>query len=613
MSQEAHGGGVRPRFAIPVGLVAVLLLVLLVGVALRRGPAIARAETPADPAAASADGTGSAGATGALSRAASGLKFEISFPPSLTREAQTGHIILIVSNDTSAEPRFQYHVYRPNVQPGFGLDVDGLEPGQTAVIDGKVFGWPLRSLDDLPPGDYRVQAILNRYEEYHRADGHTVWLPPNKGEGQHWYSKPGNFYNAPVSVHLDPASGQTVKLSLDQEIPPIPAPKDTKWVKYVRIKSDLLSKFWGRPMYLGAIVLLPAGFDDHPNAHYPLAVDQGHWPTGFGEFSPHPPTPGESRGDSIRTAYAYDLYKRWTGPNFPRMLVMKIRHANQYYDDSYAVNSENLGPWGDAIVKELIPYVEKKFRGIGQGWARTLYGGSTGGWETLADQVFYPDDFNGAWSFCPDPVDFRQYETINVYSDTNAFYFNNEWKKTPQPSGRDYLGHLLTTVGNDNHWEYVQGRKDRSSEQWDIWESVFGPVGKDGYPQRIYDKLTGHIDPQVARYWKEHYDLRYILQRDWKTLGPKLVGKIHIYAGTMDSWHLNNAVYLMQDFLDTTKDPYYAGSIEYGDRYEHCWTGDSQHSLRVGSMTVDRRFLPVMARHIISTAPAGADTVSWRY
>jgi hypothetical protein len=292
---------------------------------------------------------------------------------------------------------------------------------------------------------------------------------------------------------------------------------------------------------------------------------------------------------------------------------MKIQHANQYYDDSYAVNSASLGPYGDAIVHELIPYVEKQFRGIGAGWARTQFGGSTGGWESLGEQIFYPDDFNGTWSFCPDPIDFRQYETIDIYHDTSAFVFNAQWKKTPQPSGRDYRDHLLTTVGDDNHWEYVQGRKDRSGEQWDIWETVFGPAGSDGYPKRLYDKVTGHIDPTVAEYWKEHFDLRYILQRDWQTLGPKLVGKIHIYAGTMDSWHLNNAVYLMQDFLDQTKDPYYAGSIMYGDRYEHCWTGDSQHSLAIGGMTVYQRFLPVMARHIVETAPAGADTSSWRY
>jgi len=544
-------------------------------------------------------------------QSAGGLRFDVSFPASVSPEKQDGHIILIVSRDTSREPRFQYQVYNPDVQPGFGLDVDGLAPGATAVIDSKVFGWPLKSVMDIPPGDYRVQAVLNRYETFHRADGHTIKLAPDKGEGQHWFSKPGNFYSEPMRVHLDPASGQTVHISLNKVIAPIPDPTDTKWVKYVRIKSDLLSKFWGRPMYLGAYVLLPAGFDDHPTARYPLAVDQGHYPTGFGEFSPNPPAPGSR--DSVRVSYAYDLYKQWTGPKFPRMLVMKIQHANPYYDDSYAVNSANLGPYGDAIVKELIPYVEKKFRGIGQGWARTLYGGSTGGWESLGDQVFYPEDFNGAWAFCPDPVDFRQYETINIYSDTNAFYFNADWKKTPQPSGRDYLGHLLTTVENDNHWEYVQGRKNRSTEQWDIWESVFGPVGADGYPQRIYDKLTGHIDPKVAEYWKEHYDLRNILQRDWATLGPKLVGKIHIYSGTMDSWHLNNSVYLMQDFLDSTTNPYYAGSIEYGDRYEHCWTGDSQHSLRVGSMTVDQRFIPVMAQHIVKTAPAGADTVSWRY
>ena len=592
-STVVHTGRIAARAGIAGITAAAISLAALPGAPLFDAHAVVSAQTTQRPA------------------ARAGLQFDVSFPASVSSAKQDGHIILIVSRDSSREPRFQYHVYSPDVQPGFGLDVDGLAPGQTAVIDSKVLGWPLTSVADIPAGDYRVQAILNRYETFHRSDGHTLKIAPDKGEGQHWFSKPGNFYSEPMHVHLDPASNQAVHISLGKVIAPIPEPKDTKWVKYVRIKSELLSKFWGTPMYIGAYVLLPAGFDDHPQAQYPLAVDQGHYPTGFGEFSPNPPVPGSR--DSVRVSYAYDLYKKWTGPNFPRMLVMKIQHANPFYDDSYAVNSANIGPYGDAIVKELIPYVEKKFRGIGQGWSRTLYGGSTGGWESLGEQIFYPDDFNGAWAFCPDPVDFRQYETINIYSDTSAFYFTADWKKTPQPSGRDYLGHLLTTVRDDNHWEYVQGQKDRSSEQWDVWESVFGPVGADGYPARIYDKLTGHINPAVAEYWKEHYDLRYILQRDWKQIGPKLVGKIHIYSGTMDSWHLNNAVYLMQNFLDTTKDPYYAGSIEYGDRYEHCWTGDSQHSLRVGGMTVNQRFIPVMARHIISTAPAGADTVSWRY
>src|SRR5579872_509722 len=379
-------------------------------------------------------------------RPTAGLRFEIVFPSSASSEPQSGHIMLIISKDTSDEPRFQYQVYEPNVQPGFGLDVDSLAPGKPAVIDGSVFGWPLASVNDLPAGDYRVQAVFNRYEPFHMASGHTLWLPPDKGEGQHWFSKPGNFYNAPVSVHLDPRAGQTIRLTLDKVIPPIPAPKDTKWVKYVRIQSALLSKFWGRPMYLGAIVLLPAGFDDHPSVHYPLAVDQGHFPTGFHNFDPNPPAPGVHGRDSVRAAYGYDLFKQWTGPGFPRMLVMQIQHANPYYDDSYAVNSANLGPYGDAIVQELIPYVEKKFRGIGAGWARTQFGGSTGGWESLGEQIFYPDDFNGTWTFCPDPVDFRQYETIDIYGDTSAYVFNAQWKRTPKPSGRDYLGHLLTTV-----------------------------------------------------------------------------------------------------------------------------------------------------------------------
>ena len=123
------------------------------------------------------------------------------FPSSVSTTAQTGHIILIVSKDTSAEPRFQYQVYSPDVQPGFGLDVNDLAPGKPAVIDGTVLGWPLKSVNDLPAGDYQVQAILNRYETYHCADGHTLELPPEKGEGQHWYSKPGNFYSTPQRVH----------------------------------------------------------------------------------------------------------------------------------------------------------------------------------------------------------------------------------------------------------------------------------------------------------------------------------------------------------------------------------------------------------------------------
>lgn len=543
--------------------------------------------------------------------ATEGLRFEINFPRELTSQAQDGRIILILANNDEVEPRFQYRIYSPGTQPGFGVDVEGLEPGEAAVVDGSTFGFPVRSLDDLPPGDYHVQALLNRYETFHRSDGHTVKLPPDQGEGQHWNTKPGNFYSLPRMIHLDPGEGGTVRLVLSEEIPTIPEPEDTPWVKHLRIQSDLLTEFWGRPMYLGAYVLIPQGFDENPQTRYPLVIHHGHFPSGFGNFRTTPPEAGLEGLEKTRAELAYDLYQRWISDDFPRMLVMKIEHANPFYDDSYAVNSENVGPYGDAIVQELIPYVEERFRGIGEGWARTMFGGSTGGWEVLGQQIFYPEEFNGAWSFCPDAVDFRQYEIIDIYGDDNAYFMESDWKRTPKPSGRNWLGHPIVTVEEDNHWETVLGSKGRSGEQWHIWQAVYSPVGEDGYPAPIWDPLTGEIDHEVAEFWRENYDLRHILQRDWAELGPKLVGKLRIYTGDMDSWHLNNAVYLMEEFLESTEEPYYDGLVEYGDRFEHCWTGVHDQPLRVQSASTYQRFLPEMAERIRRSAPSGRDVSGW--
>jgi len=438
--------------------------------------------------------------------------------------------------------------------------------------------------------------VFNTYTTFHRGDGHVVKLHMDQGEGQQWNRSPGNLYNKPVKVHVDPRSNATIHLSLDQEIPPLPQPQDTKYVKYVRMQSPLLTKFWGRPMYLGAIVLLPEGFAEHPTARYPLMIDHGHFTPELRSFR-ETPSPNAKGADP-----AYEFYKQWTSPSFPRMLMVTIQHANPYYDDSYAVNSENVGPYGDAINRELIPYIEQRFRGMSQGWARGMFGGSTGGWETLATQIFYPDDYNGAWAACPDAIDFRMYEVINIYDEKNAFYNNGDWKKTPHADGRDYYDHLMSVTEEDVHWELVLGTHGRSGDQWNIWQAVYSLVGKDGYPQYIWDPMTGVIDHQVAAYWRDHYDLRYILERDWATLGPKLAGKIHLYVGTMDTWHLNNAVYLMEEFLNKATNPPANAVVEYGDRKPHCWSG---HETAYWFKQLEER--------ILKTAPAGADLTSWRY
>jgi hypothetical protein len=419
-----------------------------------------------------------------------------------------------------------------------------------------------------------------------------------------------------VRLTLNPSKGGEIRISLDQKIPSIEPPKDTPLVKYIRVPNERLTRFWGRPMSLGAIVLLPSGFDTHPNARYPIVIHHGHFPASMASdtWRESPPDAGAKDSQRDAQAAAYQFFKDWNAPDFPRMLHVLVQHPTPYFDDSYAVNSANNGPYGDAITYDLIPYIEKQFRGIGQPWARVVVGGSTGGWEALGVQVFYPDHYNGAWALCPDPIDFRSYRSVNIYDEKNAYYYeDNPWKKTPKPGYRDYRDHLYSTFEDRNLVELVLGTNGRSAGQQDAWASVFGPVGADGYYKPLYDKLTGAIDPAVAQYWRDHYDLRFIMERDWATLGPKLRGKIHLTSGTMDNGYLNNAVYQTEEFFKAAKNPTADVEIVYGERREHCFTGDTQNPNTVGSRTVHQRYMPAMAAWIRRTAPQGADTASWKY
>lgn len=550
--------------------------------------------------------------------------FAISFPAARSATPLDGRLVLLLSTNAASEPREQMSEFAPVTDPAmFGMNVEGLKPGQPAILDDRAFGWPVRALSGLKAGDYYVQAVLNRYETFKRGDGVTVSLPPDKGEGQQWNEKPGNLYSKPVMVHWDPAKPEPITLSLDQEIAPIAPKKDTAFVKHITIQSKLLTKFWGRPMFLTAHVLLPAGFDTHPKAHYPLMVNHGHFPDDIDAFRTTPPDPDLKPDYSerfhlagynrIQQQLAYENYKQWIAPNFPRFLVVEIAHPTPYYDDSYAVNSANNGPYGDVINKELIPEIEKRFRGLGQGWARFTYGGSTGGWEAMATQVFYPDMYNGAFVACPDPIDFRAYTIPNIYKDDNMYAVTGQALSIERPAMRNYLGEVLLTQRDNNYQELVLGDKGRSGGQYDIWQAVFSPRGADGYPVPIYDKVTGKIDHKVADYWKEHYDLTYIIQRDWKTLGPKLTGKLHIYVGSADSFYLNNAVYYAQDVLENLKDPVYGGEVDYGDRAEHCWNGNHQLPNAYSRLLYNTQYLPKILARIQATAPAGADLTSWRY
>jgi hypothetical protein len=546
---------------------------------------------------------------------------EITLPTARATAPLHGRLLFYVSADTTGTPRTQVSDGAATAQV-FGVDITDWRPGTARSVDASAFGYPLPSLRELKPGRYRVQALLNRYERFTRSDGHTVLLPPDRGEGQQMNAKPGNLYSAPMTVTIGATS--RIALTLSEEIGPLPDPKrkETTYVKHVQIRSALLSKFWGTDMYLAAWVLLPEGFESHPDARYPLVINHGHFPSGVDGFRETPPDPDLKPDYSARFNLAgynriqqelsYDFYRSWTGPGFPRVLLVQIQHPTPYYDDSYAVNSANNGPYGDAIMHELVPEIERRFRGLGAGWARFTYGGSTGGWEAMAVQMFYPDMFNGAWIACPDPIDFRHYTVIDIYKDKNAYYQEGPFKRVPRPGQRNYLGHVSTTLEQSNHRELALGTKSRSGDQFDVWESVYSPVGADGYPKPIWDKRTGVIDTSVAAYWREHFDLSYILRRDWKTLGPKLRGKLRIYVGDMDNYYLNNAVYEVERFLKQA-DPPADAVVDYGDRDEHCWNGDHTRSNAYSRLRYPQMVLPWAVDRMLMTAPAGADLRSWRY
>jgi hypothetical protein len=520
-------------------------------------------------------------AAGCSSAPAGGnLRFQLSFPPTAHAAPITGRVFVFISRRATPEPRLEPSGYTGDT-PFFATDVHALAPGAPAVIDGSARGFPLAHLDQLPAGDYYVQGLMNVYTEFHRSDGHTVWLHMDHWEGQHLATSPGNLVSAVQRVHLDPARPQTVTLALDRVLPPVVMPRDTPWVKHIKIQSPMLTRFWGHAMYLGATVLLPKGYDQHPHRLYPVVYVQGHFtlrpPYGF---TPHPTPPNPRRAAFLKVLGiedGYQFYQAWNAPGFPRMILVTLQHPTPYYDDSYAVNSVNDGPYGDAILQELIPYVETHFRIDRKPSARMLTGGSTGGWESLDLMVKHPGFFGGTWTFYPDPLDFHHFQSVNLYRDTNAFVApgSDPWLPAPRYMMREPDGQPLVTYRQMSQDEAALGTHGRSGEQLDIFFATFGPIGADGYPVPLWNLHTGAINPRAVAYARAHgYDITAYLKQNWPALGPKLVNKIHVYVGDMDSFYLNLGVYGLQQFMESTRNPHYAGTFVYGrPEKPHGWNG----------------------------------------
>lgn len=527
-------------------------------------------------------------------------KFEIRITPDAHTAPVTGRLVLVLAKTSTPEPRFAISPRGPAL---FAIDLDAQTPGKPAIIDDGALGFP-RPLHDLPDGDYFAQAVVNVYEQVRRADGKHPWLHMNDGRIEFFSNAAGNLYSDIQRVHV--GNGAVVRIDVTHRIEAAPRTPDTEWIKQVTIQSALLTKFWGRPIFIHASVLLPQGYADHPDVYYPSIYTLGHNETPF-SFSTTPPRNGNPEAVSPVTGVAsgYATYTAWTSPGFPRVIAISLQQQTPYFPDSYSVNSVNNGPFGDAIVNEVVPYLEEHFRIIRKPYARQLEGASTSGWQSLALQLQHPAYFGGAWIFQPDPIDFTRYQMTNIYTDTNAFVtVTGPFTSAERGFQRTTDGQTIITTRDLSRFEAVLGSRGRSGYQLEAWEAVYGPVDAEGYPVPLWNKETGTIDQAVATYMREHgFDLREYAARTWPTIGRDLVGKLHFSAGDMDDYWLNLAVYRFEDFLKTTMSPHYEGDFVYGRPMK----GHSWHP------TTWADFVRRAAAAIKAQAPAGEDTRRWSY
>lgn len=466
------------------------------------------------------------------------VRVEVVAVDGLVPEPVDGRMFVVFGTAADPEPRMSIGrtgLDQPPVIAGDVVRFDGRGP---AVLDATAVAFPVESLRDVPAGDYIAQAVLDT-----NIDRKSV-------------NAAGNLYSAPTPVTVDETGG-VIRLELTSRVPDEQLPPDTEYLRFVKIPSDRLSAFHGRPIFLRAGIILPRGYDDDPARRYPLRVRIGGYGASY--------TRVERMMDEDSA-----FRKAWLSDDAPRFILLHL-DGDGPLGDPYQVNSQNHGPYGDAVVDELIPYVEQSFRGVAEPGARVLDGGSTGGWVSLALQVFYPDAFAGTWSSCPDGVDFRGFQLVNIYEDENAYTNSRGFER---PSAREVNGDVRFTMRHELQMENMLGRGDSwtmSGGQWGAWNATYGPKGADGRPVPLWDPRTGTIDRSATDHWKQ-YDLRLYLEENWATLAPSLQGKIRIFIGDDDNYFLDNAAHMLDAFFRTAE-PAYGGRIVFAPGEGHCWTG----------------------------------------
>ncbi|MGI9543251.1 MAG: alpha/beta hydrolase [Cyclobacteriaceae bacterium] len=469
------------------------------------------------------------------------LKINLSVSTELRNSFKSeGRLLLFFNKNPKVEPRTQTWGFGENYLTA--TNITSWKADKVMII-GDTEDWTRTtewSLANVPAGTYYVQALWDQDNEESR---------PNI---------PGNMYNKKQKLVVD--QSKVLDLILTQVIQPRTV-VEHKLVKTVSMKSDTLTKWWGKTMTLKASVLLPGGYFDHPDKAYPIRYNVA----GYG-----------GRYNRINRLIEDKKFTDWwLSAEAPQIITVYLDGEGPF-GDSYQLDSDNNGPYGYALIHELIPYIEKQYRGTNISETRFVDGCSTGGWVSLALQLYYPDTFNGVFSYSPDAIEFENYQLINIYKDRNAYV--NEYGHL-RPVAREVNGEPMLILKDFIRFENALGASNTyvtSGGQFSAHTALYSPKGPDGLPVPLFDPTTGAIDSVVAERWKK-YDLKLYAKKNWETLGPKLQGKIYIWMGDMDNFYLNPATRAFDVFIKTTQNPASDALIEFSPMEGHC----SQFSDRI--------------------------------
>jgi len=441
-----------------------------------------------------------------------------------------GRIFLFVGSSTSREPRLNTWPNKSNRI--FATNLENWDAGKTFTFKGttELIKSVDVSLTNIPNGKYNIQILWDQDTKESRINA------------------PGNLYSEAISVDL--TENKVIDLPLTKIIQPTKL-AEHKLLKEVDIKSEVLSKWWGKEMRLKAAVILPRNYFEQPSQKYAVRYNIA----GYG-------------GRYTRAGRFLRNMDWWTSDEAPEIMNVYLDGEGPF-GDCYQLDSENSGPYGTALVTELIPFIEKEFRALGTPESRFVEGCSTGGWVSLALQIFYPDFFGGCFSYSPDQVDFENCQLINIYKDENAFYNEFDYLR---PIVRDVSGEPILSQKDFIQFENVLGSSDTyvtSGGQFSAFTALFSPKGEDGLPKPMFDPVTGKIDREVAEFWRKH-DLKNYVETNWKILGPKLQGKIWAWTGDMDNFYLNPALRAFDEMLKKMENPKSDATINFSPMKGHC-------------------------------------------